>query len=125
MADVNKPIPRLYLKSTWNPPISKINHSLQRRTGIFLMRLKNLFIKKKVRSNLLPHQRDLLCKLRQEKKFLVIQADKNLGPCIIEREQYIHRALNDHLLDRNTYRKLDNVEIFNKYTTLSDLLIYL
>jgi hypothetical protein len=36
---------------------------------------------------------------------MVIQADKNLGPCILERDTYIHRALHDHLLDDTTYQK--------------------
>ncbi len=34
----------------------------------------------------------------------VVQAtDKNLGPCIMERTVYIHRALQDHLLNKLNY----------------------
>jgi hypothetical protein len=114
LAENNKAIPKLFIRSIWNPPIHLINSSLQRRTGIFLLRLKKLFKKEKIRSNLLPHQRELMRSFRQMKKFIVIQADKNLGPCIIERDQYIKRALKDHLLDHTTYKQLDPTDTFNK-----------
>ena len=39
--------------------------------------------------------------------FVICQTDKNLGACLIERAVYITRALNDHLLDENTYTQHD------------------
>ncbi len=122
MAPNNKPIPRLFKRSDWRPPSHLVNYSLQRRTGVFLHKLKKLFIKRKVRSNLLPHQRTILGTLRKNKQFLIIQADKNLGPCIIERDQYIKRALKDHLLDTTTYRQLTPFEKHNKIHHLQRLL---
>ena len=114
MASIDKPMPRLFLQSNWSPPSHLINYSLQRRTANFISELKKIFIKRKVRNNMLPHQRKILSDLRHNKDFLVIQADKNLGPCIIERQQYIQRALRDHLLDRTTYQQLNNQEVTNK-----------
>jgi len=37
---------------------------------------------------------------------MVVQCDKNLGPAIIEREEYIHFAFKDHLNDSTTYRRI-------------------
>jgi hypothetical protein len=53
---------------------------------------------------------------------VVIQADKNLGPCILEREIYIKRALTEHLLDKNTYKQLTLNERNDKVIHLKFLL---
>jgi hypothetical protein len=118
MADKDKAPPRLHLRSGWTPPLHLVNNSLQRRTGVFLMRTKRLFQKRKVRSNLLPHQRFLLRELRNNKDFVIIQADKNLGPCILERDIYIKKALSDHLLDTNTYQQLTAIQRQDKIIDL-------
>ena len=34
---------------------------------------------------------------------IVVPADKNLGPCILDRERYITRAMEEHLGDEDTY----------------------
>jgi hypothetical protein len=41
---------------------------------------------------------------------VIFQADKNLGPCIIERSNYIKHALHDHLLDDTTYLQRTPIE---------------
>jgi hypothetical protein len=122
MANKDKKIPRLHLRSSWSPPIHLINSSLQRRTGVFIMKTKKLFTKKVTRSNLLPHQRSLLREFRNNKDFIILQADKNLGPCILERHIYIQRALSDHLLDTSTYKQLNVNERKDKIIHLQFLL---
>ena len=57
-------------------------------------------------TNLAPHKQRLLNELRENLDFIVFPADKNLGPCIIERDRYIAACL-DHLSDTTTYRRLD------------------
>lgn len=57
-------------------------------------------------SNLLPLQRHALRLLRADKQLMVIKADKNLGPVLIERLTYIQRILDEHLRDTDTYRSL-------------------
>jgi hypothetical protein len=99
-------IPRLYVRSDWTPPVHMVNYNLQYRVNNFIKRIFTIFTKKKARSNMLPFQRRILAHLRTSKTHVVINADKNLGPCIIERAQYIQCALQDHLLDSTTYRKL-------------------
>jgi hypothetical protein len=76
------------------------------RVTNFSSKSQQLFKKKKARSNLLHFQRHISATLHNSKEFLVIHADKNLGPAIIERNVYINRALKNQLLDKDTYREL-------------------
>ena len=41
--------------------------------------------------------------------FVILNADKNLGPVIIEREEYIKNVLNEHLLDEDTYEQIEEI----------------
>jgi hypothetical protein len=106
LAHTDTNVPRLYSRSDWAPPIHMINYNLQLRVNNFIKGIFKIFKKKRVRSNMLPYQRRLLSTLRTVKTHVIINADKNLGPCIIERSQYIQRALQDHLLDNTTYKQL-------------------
>jgi hypothetical protein len=57
--------------------------------------------------------------LQKNKQFIILNADKNLGPSIIERETYIKLILNEHLKDKNqTYSPLTQDEAFS---TISDI----
>lgn len=97
MAHMQNPVPRLFKRSEWCPPVGMINFGVRKRTKQFIGRITGTFVKKTTRSNMLPFQRTILASLRKSNKYVVFSADKNLGPCIIERDQYIRRALNDHL----------------------------
>jgi hypothetical protein len=48
---------------------------------------------------------------------LVVQCDKNLGPAIIKRDDYIKLAFRDHLNDTLTYRRLSPIDatIYARY----------
>jgi hypothetical protein len=37
---------------------------------------------------------------------MIIKTDKNLGPAFIDRKQYVQRAFQDHLCNKETYQKL-------------------
>ena len=50
------------------------------------------------------HTHQLLKTLQNNDDFIIVASDKNLGPCIIEREMYIERFLEEHLSDITTYR---------------------
>ena len=96
--------PRLYVRSTWEPKPSDVAPITIRRTNRFLSSTIPLFSKQRGRSNLLPHQKRLLQTLQQRQDLIVIQCDKNLGPALIERQQYIRLIYRDHLNDTNTYQ---------------------
>ena len=47
--------------------------------------------------NISTRKYQLVISFRQHDRYIIIEADKNLGPCILERETYIRRALEEHL----------------------------
>ena len=65
------------------------------------------------KTNLLPYQARALQLLQRQQDFLVCPCDKNIGPAIIERDDYIKIAMKDHLLDGRTYRRLSVADCAN------------
>lgn len=123
--------PRLFARSNWNPPKDTIsNIDVDFRIRHFLHEIRYAFSLKKKRKghpNLLPLQESTLQFFKTSSKYLVTKTDKNLGPAIIERDIYIQRAFQDHLLDPVTYRQLPDDEadyLLNKVTTQSMTFIY-
>ena len=64
--------------------------------------------------NLPPDVRKTLKELIDDKRFIVLPTDKNLGPCILERTTYIERCLKDHLLDETSYKQLSKAVALRK-----------
>ena len=60
--------------------------------------------------NIFPRHSMLAKDLRQHDNFIVVEADKNLGGCILERDTYIKRAISEHLSNTSVYRLLDDRE---------------
>ena len=60
--------------------------------------------------NLEERKIKLLKRIKEERKYIVIATDKNLGPAIMEIDCYIQRCLTDHLDDTNTYTELTDME---------------
>jgi hypothetical protein len=72
------------------------------------------------KSNLTPRQLELILALQQDKRFIVGATDKNLGPFIIERDVYIKRCFQDHLLNTSTYKRLTDEDAkLMRYNTQS------
>ena len=111
---------RMYAPSDWKPPEQLMPQSLTRRLDNLESALKEIVKKKKGKQNLMNHQREALSYLRKQKDFLIVQCDKNLGPAIIEREEYIKFAIIDHLSDHNTYQRLSQRESERKAIYLRD-----
>ena len=44
--------------------------------------------------------------LKDHNDYIVVEGDKNLGPCILDRSYYIYRAFKDHLGDETNYKVL-------------------
>ena len=106
--DDNDYNPRMYIRTGWLPPehLFPFPKTLYSRLNAFQTTIRPLVRKHKCISNLLPHQRNALDYLQNQKELLVVQCDKNLGPAIIERTQYIRLIFTDHLNDHKTYRRL-------------------
>ena len=104
--------PKLYVHSTWTPPHWTIPPiALEERLSCFSTALNKLFKTRKGKPNLLPHQHRALRTLQQQQTFLIVPCDKNLGPAIIERHDYLKIAMWDHLSDTTTYKSLTTSEI--------------
>jgi hypothetical protein len=101
---------QLYVKSDdWDPPNELTEMSLKARTSYFLRCLKQSFRSRRVSSNLSPIQLHTLSILEKSKDFIVCPTDKNLGPCILEREQYIQQVF-CLLNDKDTYLRLSEFD---------------
>lgn len=111
--------PKLYLKNSgWTPP--KASPAIEKALKSFRQQ-----IHQEVLSNLQSHDRKhnippkarlLLQHLRDNRDFIVLPTDKNLGPAILERSIYKQRCLIDHLSNEKTYQRLSLEEA---RTTLS------
>ena len=60
--------------------------------------------------------------LTEHPEVMVWSADKNLGTCVIERDEYIRLAFRDHLSDSRTYRKLTETESNTRCTYIRTLI---
>jgi len=99
--------PKMYDASPWEPPKHLVPKAIFHRLKAFKASLKAKFSRgRRAKSNLLPHQRQALSWLRQQQTLLVVQCDKNLGPAVIERSEYIKFAFKDHLDDDTTYQRI-------------------
>lgn len=97
---------KLHTPSNWIPQTWMIPHAIHRRFRNFASSLQSKFHKRHCPSNLLWYQRHALASLQSNPDHMIVHCDKNLGPAIIERNIYIKRALDDHLVDETTYRQL-------------------
>ncbi|KAL3790505.1 hypothetical protein ACHAWO_010636 [Cyclotella atomus] len=62
--------------------------------------------KKKPSRNLSHRQLDLVRFFKDNDQYIVVQGDKNLGPCILDRKEYILRGFKEHLGNERNYRLL-------------------
>ena len=69
--------------------------------------------------NLLKKQLKQLTYMKNHPDFIIWPADKNLGPCVIERKRYIKLALEDHLQHQDIYGKLKEKQLHNKAKFIS------
>jgi hypothetical protein len=97
---------KMYIKSEWTPRQFQIPYEIQTRLNEFKQALKKLVKPQKAAVNLLRHQKRSLNQQRNQTDFLIVQCDKNLGPAIIKRLEYIMMAFRDHLNCRQTYKHL-------------------
>ena len=104
--------PKIYVYSTWTPPHWTIPLiALEERLSRFSSALNKHFKTRKGKTNRLPNQHRAIRTLQQQQTFLIVPCDKNLGPTINERHDYLKIAMRDHLSDTTTYKSLTTSEI--------------
>ena len=112
--------PKIYVRSNWTPPHWTLPPVVMKERLVkFVTTLSKLFKKRMGKTNLLPYQTHAL-QLLQQQHFLVCPCDKNLGPAIIERDDYIKIAMKDHLLDGWMYRRLSDADCGNNKKHLEE-----
>ena len=99
-------IPSLYLRSEteWRPSNKKVERCLaefEKRLTEARARYQRTSL-----TNLLPREWRLLETLTTDDYHIVVEADKNLGGCILLRCTYISRAIKEHLGNRRVYLRL-------------------
>jgi len=61
-------------------------------------------------SNLLPCYWNLIEQHKANDEYIIIQANKNLGGCILLQDTYITRGITEHLSDSSVYQRLSKSE---------------
>jgi hypothetical protein len=97
--------PKMYVKSKWRPPNGAIPRTVANRVDLFETTIRTLFVKRRGRTNLLPFQRRALNWLATQDDFVIVTCDKNLGPAIIEKAEYILMC-KQLLSDDSVYKQL-------------------
>ena len=65
-------------------------------------------------SNLTIKQWNLAESLLKSDSHIVVEADKNLGGCIMDRETYIMKGILEHLGNKEVYKRLTNLQADQK-----------
>jgi hypothetical protein len=118
------PPAKLFIPSDWYPPTETIPAELRVQMKQFRAHILRLFKPTpQCPPNLVPHQNRLLRALKESSGLLVVRTDKNLGPAIVDRTTYIHKAFTDHLSDKATYQSLTSSKARTAINELSVKLI--
>jgi len=119
-------IKQLYKKNKrWDPPPASL--AIEDSITLFEKTLKteqNNLLKKFSHtnlSNLTPSQIATLKLLQSNKNITIKPTDKNLGPAVMDTENYVHQVLKEHLLTKD-YIQLTPQEANNKMKDLTDSL---
>ena len=99
-------IPSLYIKSEidWKPASKDIEEAMNNFEASVKSAQREHYRRHPSKPNLTQAQRSLLELLRRHDKYIVVEADKNLGPCILDRTTYIRRGCSEHLGNTSNYK---------------------
>ena len=99
---------KIYTKSEWTP--DKTEDPIEQRLMKFISQIqqykKVINDSKRKSTNLTTLQQQHLKMLKNNTSYIILMADKNLGPCIMERREYIKSILREHLEQKETYTNL-------------------
>ena len=116
-------IPELYIKSDWIADPSdkpEVEAAIKAFTNAVSQEQKR-YTKTKL-PNLLPHHWKLVKFLKNHDDYIVVEADKNLGGCLLSRDDYITRAFMDHLGNEHVYKRISQFEAYDRQIKLANKL---
>ena len=103
--------PKLYIKSEWQP--DAVSANIEKRVDQFEVTLtaahESIIRNTQPSSNLSILQQKHLKTSRNNPDFIILDSDKNIGPCIVERDTYIKNVLVEHL-NTKTYKQISKDE---------------
>jgi hypothetical protein len=118
-------IPQLYVKlKGCNPPPAS-SHTEDRLEGFekcITEAVKNNKNIKQPFSSLTPQQRETLNILKNNKDHIILPTDKNLGPAIVNYDDYVRQVLHKHLLT-SSYKRLPKNTAQHKLSQTTNQLI--
>ena len=95
--------PRLYRKNDkWEP--NKVHGAIEGAMNRFELTLRREFgsLKQVKSTNLTMVQKNSLKFLRNQKELMILLSDKNLGPMVVHREDYVKAMMEQHLSNKKT-----------------------
>ncbi len=125
-ANASQYIKQLYVKnSNWHPPPAPINVEDKITEFEKALKVKHNHLTAKHKrinlSNLTPIQAQTLRLLKRNKNIVIKPTDKNLGPAVLDTNDYVEKILKEHLLT-NAYKQLTRTEMLNSMTDLKSAL---
>jgi hypothetical protein len=118
-------IPQLYIKlKNWFPPPAPLTTE-----DLMTVLEKNLHEASRINNqqnynftSLTPTQKTTLNEFKHSREFIILPTDKNLGPAVMNRDDYMTQVLKEHLL-KPTYLKLTPEIASQRITQTKKLLI--
>ena len=118
---------KIYLRSKWQPDPGCVE--LENRLSTFKQDINELVQQNlsttKPHCNLSRIQRKNLNQLKNNKKIIILLSDKNLGPVTMDRDTYIQRVLDEHLMDTTTYQQLNENDARSQLLDIRERLEYI
>ena len=117
--EVNK---KIYIKSAYkSEPTDPILENMLRKFSNRIRDERTKILRNaNRRTNLSTVQQNILKTLRTNSTWIILMCDKNLGPAIMERDEYILNVLKEHLMNGVTYRQLSSEEAKNRLEKLKE-----
>ena len=115
--DYNK---KIYIKSNWEPDDGndKLEEGLQNFRRAILQCREETNNNTSTATNLATFQQHLMKSLQDNPKIIVLETDKNLGPAVMGRRDYIKCIMDEHLGDETTYMKISERHAINRLNAI-------
>lgn len=112
-------IPELYIKGNWEPRDSTVEIEKCITNFECDLRAKQKRYNKPTLSNLKKSQWEQTKTLKNHDEYIVIEADKNLGGCILNRPIYNGKGVSEHLGNTNVYKPLTKIQAMNRHRIIT------
>jgi hypothetical protein len=116
---------KLYRRTGYRFRVSRVSPEVAKRCHLFSSKLKALFLptlNKTLCPNLASTQLTTLSWFKHSTTTMIVKTDKNLGPAVVDRHDYLRHAF-CHLLDSSTYSPLSPLQAFKQFGKIHTTLL--